>query len=335
MNILVTGGAGYIGSHTVRELLRAGQGVVVYDNLTKGHKQAVPAGVEIVDGDIRDQDKLARTIAGHNIGAVVHFAASSLVGESMKEPSIYYNNNVAGTLALLDAMLAGGVKKIVFSSTAAVYGEPAAWPIVEDMPTQPTNVYGRTKLAIEQMLADFAAAYGLAYVSLRYFNAAGAAEDGTIGEDHSPETHLIPIILQAALGQREAVAIYGADYPTDDGTCIRDYIHVTDLADAHVKALHHLAAGGGPRIYNLGSETGFSVRQVINRAKAVTGVNFPVREEVRRSGDPAVLVASSRRIAAELGWQPRLSDLDTIIASAWRWHKAHPAGFAGSLQHDR
>ncbi|MDR7866292.1 MAG: UDP-glucose 4-epimerase GalE [Sporomusaceae bacterium] len=335
MNILVTGGAGYIGSHTVRELLRAGQGVVVYDNLTKGHKQAVPAGIGLVDGDIRDRDKLAQTLNAHSIDAVIHFAASSLVGESMKDPSAYYNNNVAGTLALLDAMLAGGVKKIVFSSTAAVYGEPAAWPIVEDMPTAPTNVYGRTKLAIEQMLADFAAAYGLSYVSLRYFNAAGAAEDGTIGEDHSPETHLIPLILQAALGQRESVAIYGADYPTDDGTCIRDYIHVTDLADAHVKALQHLTADGGPKVYNLGSETGFSVRQVIDRAKAVTGVDFTVREQARRPGDPAVLVASSRRIAAELGWQPRLSDLDTIIATAWRWHKSHPAGFVGSLQHDR
>jgi UDP-glucose 4-epimerase len=334
MTILVTGGAGYIGSHTVRELQRAGQPVVVYDNLTKGHRPAVPAGVKLIEGDIRDQGKLARAIAGHNVGAVVHFAASSLVGESMKEPSAYYNNNVAGTLALLDTMLAGGVKKVVFSSTAAVYGEPAAWPIGEDMPTAPTNVYGRTKLAIEHMLADFAAAYGLVYVSLRYFNAAGASEDGTVGEDHSPETHLIPLVLQAALGQREAVAIFGTDYPTDDGTCIRDYIHVTDLAAAHVKALQHLAAGGASKVYNLGSETGYSVRQVIDRAKAITGVDFHVREEARRPGDPAVLVASSRRIAAELGWRPRLSDLDAIIATAWNWHKNHPAGFADTSHHN-
>ena len=328
MNVLVTGGAGYIGSHTVHELGRAGLKAVVYDNFAKGHQQAVPAGVVTVAGDIRDKERLARAIADNHIEAVVHFAAASLVGESMKEPSTYYNNNVAGTLALLDAIMAGGVKKIVFSSTAAVYGEPAVWPIDEDMPTAPTNVYGRTKLVIEHMLADFAAAYGLSYVSLRYFNAAGAMEGGTIGEDHAPETHLIPLILQAALGQRDSIVIFGTDYPTGDGTCIRDYIHVSDLADAHVRALRHLAAGGRPRVYNLGSETGYSVRQVIDRAKAVTGVDFTVREEDRRPGDPAVLLASSRRIKAELGWQPRSSDLDTIIASAWRWHKAHPHGFS-------
>ncbi len=330
MNVLVTGGAGYIGSHTVHELLRAGLRPVVYDNLSTGHAQAVPEGVTVIAGDIRDREKLARALADHRIDAVVHFAAASLVGESMKEPSVYYNNNVVGTLALLDTMAASGVKKIVFSSTAAVYGEPAVWPIDEDMPTVPTNVYGRTKLVIEHMLADFAAAYGLGYVSLRYFNAAGAMAGGTIGEDHAPETHLIPLILKAALGQREAVAIYGTDYPTADGTCIRDYIHVTDLADAHVRALHHLAGGGRPCAYNLGSETGYSVRQVIDRAKAVTGVNFPVREEARRPGDPAVLLASSRRIKQELGWQPRSSDLDTIIASAWRWHRTHPYGYSRS-----
>ncbi|HWQ61170.1 MAG TPA: UDP-glucose 4-epimerase GalE, partial [Negativicutes bacterium] len=253
MNVLVTGGAGYIGSHTVHELLRAGLRVAVYDNLSKGHEQAVPAGVTTIAGDIRDRDKLAGALAHHRIEAVIHFAASSLVGESMKEPSAYYNNNVVGTLALLDTMATCGVKKIVFSSTAAVYGEPATWPIDEDMPTVPTNVYGRTKLVIEHMLADFAAAYGFTYVSLRYFNAAGAMAGGAIGEDHAPETHLIPLVLQAALGQREAVAIYGSDYPTEDGTCIRDYIHVTDLADAHVRALRHLADGGRPRVYNLGS----------------------------------------------------------------------------------
>ncbi len=327
MNVLVTGGAGYIGSHTVHELRNSGFKAVVYDNLAKGHPGAVPAGVPIIAGDIRDRDKLARAIADHKIDAVAHFAAASLVGESMKEPAAYYNNNVAGTLALLDTLLAAGVKKIVFSSTAAVYGEPAVWPIEEDMPTVPTNVYGRTKLVIEHMLADFAVAYGLAYVSLRYFNAAGALVAGTIGEDHAPETHLIPLVLQAALGRRDGVAIFGTDYPTADGTCIRDYIHVTDLAAAHVLALRHLTTGGGPKIYNLGSETGYSVRQVIDQAKAITGAVFPVREQARRAGDPAVLLASSRRIKAELGWQPLYSDLDTIIASAWRWHSTHPDGF--------
>lgn len=327
MNILVTGGAGYIGSHTVRQLGDAKFGVVVYDNFAKGHRQAIGSGAAIIDGDIRDQEKLAKVLKDNQIAAIVHFAAFSLVGESMQQPSLYYNNNVAGTLSLLDTMLACGVDKIVFSSTAAVYGEPAVWPITEDRPTVPTNVYGRTKLAIEQMLADYAAAYKMTYVALRYFNAAGALTTGAIGEDHSPETHLIPLVLQAAAGKREAVAIFGDDYPTPDGTCIRDYIHVTDLADAHVLALRHLLAGGPARAYNLGSETGYSVRQVIDRAKAITGVNFPVNKVPRRPGDPAVLVASSARIREELGWQPRLSGLDTIISSAWRWHKSHPDGY--------
>lgn len=330
MNILVTGGAGYIGSHTVQQLREAKFGVVVYDNLSKGHYQALAPDVAVIDGDIRDRDKLAKTIKDKQINAVVHFAAFSLVGESMQQPSLYYNNNVVGTLNLLDTMLACGVNQIVFSSTAAVYGEPAVWPITEDMATTPTNVYGRTKLAIEQMLADYAAAYKMTYVALRYFNAAGALLAGTIGEDHSPETHLIPLVLQAAAGKREAVAIFGSDYPTPDGTCIRDYIHVTDLADAHVLALRHLMAEGPARVFNLGSETGYSVREVIDRAQAVTGVNFPVNIMPRRLGDPAVLVASSARIRKELGWQPRSSDLDTIIASAWQWHKNHPEGYGKS-----
>jgi len=258
---------------------------------------------------------------------VIHFAASSLVGESMERPSDYYNNNVLGTLSLLDTMLECGVAKIVFSSTAAVYGEPEEWPITEDMPTAPTNVYGRTKLTIEQMLADFSRAYQLSYVSLRYFNAAGALAGGGIGEDHSPESHLIPLVLQTALGLREAVKIFGTDYPTADGTCVRDYIHVSDLADAHVKALQHLKNGGPSKVYNLGSESGHSVRQIISRAKAITGINFPVHEAERRAGDPAVLVASSARIREELGWRPSGSDLDTIIGSAWVWHKNHPGGY--------
>lgn len=327
MNVLVTGGAGYIGVHTVCELLQAGYEVVVYDNLAKGHRAAVPRGVPLVVGDIGDGEAVRRTLQEYHIGAVVHFAAYSLVEESMQQPAKYYHNNVCGTLCLLEAMRQAGVDKLVFSSTAAVYGEPAAWPITEDMPTKPTNVYGRTKLMIEEMLADFARAYGLRYVSLRYFNAAGALVDGGIGEDHTPETHLIPLVLQAALGRREAIAVYGTDYPTADGTCIRDYIHVTDLATAHVLAVRYLLNGGACRVYNLGSEAGFSVRQVIARAKAVTGVDFPVKEAPRRAGDPAVLVASSARIKKELGWRPVLSDLDTIIRTAWAWHRAHPEGF--------
>lgn len=327
MRVLVTGGAGYIGSHTVHELVRDKNTVIVYDNLTKGHQAAVPSGVKFVHGDIRNRELLTQTLQENDIEAVVHFAADSLVGESMQQPAKYYHNNVVATLALLDTMRECGVGKIVFSSTAAVYGEPEKWPITEDMPTCPTNVYGRTKLVIEGMLADFAMAYGIKYVSLRYFNAAGALEGGAIGEDHAPETHLIPLILKTALGQRDAIGIYGTDYPTPDGTCIRDYIHVTDLAAAHVLALKYLVNGGDSRIYNLGSETGFSVREVINKAKLVTGVDFAVQEMVRRAGDPAVLVASSARIKKELGWNPKTSDLITIISTAWKWHRNHPDGF--------
>ena len=327
MNILVTGGAGYIGSHTVNELLYDKHSVVVYDNLSKGHSAAVPAGVQLVVGDIRDRELLARTLRENAIEAVVHFAADSLVGESMQQPSKYYHNNVLASLALLDTMRECGVDKIVFSSTAAVYGEPDKYPITEDMPNAPTNVYGRTKLVIEGMLADFARAYGMKYVSLRYFNAAGALEGGDIGEDHTPETHLIPLIIKTALGQREAIDIYGTDYPTTDGTCIRDYIHVTDLAAAHVLALKHLISGGDSKIYNLGSENGFSVRQVIETAKAVTGVDFAVREMPRRAGDPAVLVASSAKIRAEQGWKPVRSQLEDIISSACVWHRNNPDWF--------
>lgn len=327
MKVLVTGGAGYIGSHTVQELMKSAS-VVVYDNLSKGHRESVPEGVAFVQGDIRDKELLAGVFRQYGIEAVVHFAADSLVGESMQQPSKYYHNNVAATLELLDTMTECGVKKIVFSSTAAVYGEPDTWPITEDMATAPTNVYGRTKLVIEGMLADFAMAYGLRYVSLRYFNAAGALVGGVIGEDHAPETHLIPLILQTALGKRDTISVFGTDYETADGTCVRDYIHVTDLAAAHVLALKHLAAGGDCRVYNLGSETGFSVRQVIDRAKAVTGIEFPVREAARRAGDPAVLVASAAKIRRELGWKPLHSDLSSILRSAWLWHQGHPAGYS-------
>lgn len=327
MNVLVTGGAGYIGSHTVCELLRLGHNVTVYDNLSKGHRAAVPDQALFVEGDLFDKDRLAKLLLQQRIEAVIHFAASSLVGESMENPAIYYRNNIAGTLCLLETMVEAGVSKLVFSSTAAVYGEPDRWPITEDMPTQPTNVYGRTKLVIEGMIADFFAAYGLTYVSLRYFNAAGALAGGTIGEDHTPETHLIPLILKTVLGQRKAIDIFGTDYTTPDGTCVRDYIHVTDLANAHVLALGHLCQDGTSQIYNLGSETGFSVRAVIDKAKEITGIDFQVRETERRAGDPAVLVASSYRIKQDLGWKPAYSNLDTILQSAWEWHKNNPNGY--------
>lgn len=327
MNILVTGGAGYIGSHTVCKLIEMGHTVTVYDNLSKGHAAAVPEQSALVVGDIRDSILLSKTFKENNIQAVIHFAADSLVGESMQQPAKYYQNNVAATLALLETMLDCNVMKIVFSSTAAVYGEPNHWPITENMPTQPTNVYGRTKLVIEGMLADFAQAYELSYVSLRYFNAAGALAGGSIGEDHNPESHLIPLVLKTALGQRQAIDIYGTDYPTVDGTCIRDYIHVVDLAMAHVLAVSHLLSGGSSRVYNLGSEQGFSVREVINQAKDITGIDFNVQEIERRTGDPAVLVASSEKIRTELGWMPRYSNLDSIIKDAWIWHSGHPHGY--------
>ena len=328
VNVLVAGGAGYIGSHTVAALAKTDHKVVVYDNLVSGHLEAVSEAVLLIEGDLLDTDFLRHVLVTYEIDAVVHFAAYSLVGESMERPEEYYRNNVLGTFSLLSAMKSAGVDRIVFSSTAAVYGEPASWPIEESFATAPTNVYGRTKLAVEGMLADYARAYDLNYVSLRYFNAAGAADGGKIGEDHTPETHLIPLVLKAALGQRKAVQLFGADYPTEDGTCIRDYVHVEDLAAAHVLALEHLAKDGGSRVYNLGSEKGFSVRQVIETAKRVTGVDFAVEERPRRAGDPAVLVASSAAIRRELGWQPQKSDLETIIGSAWAWHKAHPRGFA-------
>lgn len=332
MNILITGGAGYIGSHTVQESINNGHRVVVYDNLSKGHCAAVPVDIPLVIGDIRDGEQLKYTVQNYQIDAVMHFAADSLVAQSMQQPLKYYQNNVAATMQLLETLLSCGVRNLVFSSTAAVYGEPSEWPITEDMPTIPTNVYGRTKLIIEQMLADCARAYGLNYVSLRYFNAAGALVGGQIGEDHHPETHLIPLVLQTALGTREGVDIYGCDYGTADGTCIRDYIHVTDLAKAHMLALGYLLEGGESCVYNLGSETGFSVREVIEKAKSVTDIDFSVRERSRRVGDPAVLVASSAKIRRDLGWAPRYSNLDTIIKTAWQWHKTHPQGYKKEVQ---
>ncbi len=329
MNILVTGGAGYIGSHVVEELQKSGFTPIVYDNFSTGHAVAVPEDVQLVEGDIHDVRFARHIMEQFGIDAVIHFAASSLVGESMSDPAKYYFNNVEGSLHLLEAMRGAGVDRIVFSSTAAVYGEPEQVPITEDSRLQPTNVYGRTKLMIEKMLADYDMAYDFRYVALRYFNAAGASPTRDIGEDHNPESHLIPLILKTAQGVRKQVAIFGTDYPTEDGTCIRDYIHVCDLARAHVLALQHLLRGGASRVYNLGSENGFSVRQMMDCAKQVTGVDFSVVEEARRAGDPAVLIASSGKIREELGWQPQHSSVQEVIATAWKWHQGHPHGYEG------
>lgn len=326
MAIMVTGGAGYIGSHTVAELLAKGEEVVVVDNLQQGHREAVLGG-KLYVGDIRDADFLDTVFRENEIDAVIHFAASSLVGESMQLPGKYYHNNVYGTLCLLEKMNDYGVKKIVFSSTAATYGEPENVPILETDRTLPTNAYGETKLAMEKMMHWFDTAHGIKYVSLRYFNAAGAHESGRIGEDHSPETHLVPIILQVALGKRAHISIFGDDYATPDGTCIRDYIHVTDLADAHILAVEKLRAGGDSSVYNLGNGKGFSVKEVIDIAREVTGHAIPAVVEARRAGDPAVLVASSERGRTELGWQPKRDSLKQIIASAWAWHQANPDGY--------
>lgn len=329
MNVLVTGGAGYIGSHVVEELQKNGFTPIVYDNLSTGHAAAVPEEVQLVEGDIHDVVFLKHIMAQFEIDAVIHFAASSLVGESMENPSKYYFNNVEGSLHLLEAMKGAGVDYIVFSSTAAVYGEPESVPIKEDSCLNPTNVYGRTKLMIEKMLADYDMAYEMRYVALRYFNAAGASPSRDIGEDHDPESHLIPLVLKTAQGVRRQVAIYGTDYATADGTCVRDYVHVCDLATAHVLALKHLLAGGASRVYNLGSENGFSVREIIDAAKKITGIDFTVVEESRRSGDPAVLIASSEKIRDELGWVPKCSTVNEVISTAWKWHKGHPQGYEG------
>jgi len=326
MAVLVTGGAGYIGSHTVAELLSRGEEVVVVDSLETGHKKAVLGG-KMIQCDLRDEAALKRVFAEHEIESVIHFAANSLVGESMSNPGKYYHNNVYGTLCLLERMKEAGVQRIVFSSTAATYGDPERVPIQESDRTQPTNAYGETKLAMERMMRWFDTAHGIKYISLRYFNAAGAHESGLIGEDHQPETHLIPIILQVALGQRESIAMFGDDYPTPDGTCIRDYIHVQDLADAHILALKKLRGGSESGIYNLGNGKGYSVREVVEAARRVTGHPIPAVVQPRRAGDPAVLIASSERTMEELGWRPSRASLEDIIASAWRWHQSHPAGY--------
>lgn len=327
MAILVLGGAGYIGSHTALELVKAGNEVVIADNLVTGYRKAIPEGAKFYEGDLRDSDFLDNLFHQEKIDAVIHFAAYSLVGESVTNPLKYYDNNLYGTKVLLEAMVKNNVGKIVFSSTAATYGEPENIPILESDRTCPTNPYGETKLAMEKMFKWTAEAHGLRYVSLRYFNACGADESGTIGEAHNPESHLIPLILQVPNGKRETISIYGTDYDTPDGTCIRDYIHVTDLAQAHILAVKYLANGGKSDIFNLGNGVGYSVREVIETARKVTGHPIPATETSRRAGDPARLVASSEKAKKILGWKPVHDSLEEIIASAWNWHKNHPNGY--------
>lgn len=329
MKILVLGGAGYIGSHTVYSLVEQGSEVVVFDNFETGHIEAVHPEAKLYKGDLRNRAEIDEVLDKEkNIDAVIHFAANSLVGESMIKPLKYYDNNLCGTKVLLESLVEHGIKNIVFSSTAATYGEPLHTPILEDDPTNPTNCYGETKKAMERMFYWTEIAYGLKYVSLRYFNACGAHISGKIGEAHNPETHLIPIILQAANGTRDHISIFGTDYNTPDGTCIRDYIHVTDLAQAHILAVKYLLDGGKSDIFNLGNGVGFSVKEVIETARKVTGKEMKAIEEARRAGDPAVLIASSDKAKKILGWKPEYDDLSTIIKTAWKWHSTHPDGYA-------
>lgn len=328
MTVLVLGGAGYIGSHTVYALIEKGEDVVIIDNLETGHIEAVHPKARFYQGDIRDRAFVDSVLDKEKIDAVIHFAANSLVGESMTNPLKYYDNNVNGTKVLLQSMVAHGLNKIVFSSTAATYGEPERVPILETDKTEPTNTYGETKLSMEKMFKWTDRAHGLKYVSLRYFNACGAHESGEIGEAHKPETHLIPLILQVPLGQRESISIYGDDYPTKDGTCIRDYIHVTDLAQAHILAVKYLMEGNDSNIFNLGNGIGFTVNEVIETARKVTAHPIPAVVTPRREGDPAKLIASSEKAKTILGWKPEHADLEEIIKSAWKWHSTHPNGYA-------
>ena len=329
MTILVLGGAGYIGSHTVYALIEKGVDVVVIDNLETGHIEAVHEKARFYKGDIRDRAFVDSVLDKEKIDAGIHFAANSLVGESMVNPLKYYDNNVNGTKVLLQSMVAHGLDKIVFSSTAATYGEPEKVPILETDRTEPTNTYGETKLAMEKMFKWTDRAHGLKYVSLRYFNACGAHVSGKIGEAHSPETHLIPLILQVPLGQREYISIFGDDYDTSDGTCIRDYIHVTDLAQAHILAVDYLMKGNESNIFNLGNGVGFTVKEVIDTARKVTGHEIPAKIAERRAGDPARLIASSDKARQVLLWKPEHADLEEIISTAWNWHKNHPNGYNG------
>lgn len=327
MAVLVLGGAGYIGSHAVDQLVDRGYQVVVVDNLQTGHQESIPENVHFYEGDIRDKAFLSQVFEKETIEGVMHFAANSQVGESMREPLLYFNNNVQGTQVTLEVMQQYGVKNIVFSSSAATYGEPKEIPIMETAETHPESPYGETKLMMEKMLKWCDQAYGMRFVALRYFNVAGAKWNGSIGEDHDPETHLVPLILQTALGQREELAIFGDDYATPDGTCIRDYVHVVDLIDAHILALEYLKAGNESNIFNLGSSTGFSVKEMVETARQVTGKEIPAKVEPRRAGDPSTLIASSKKAQTILGWNPKFPDVKDIISSAWQWHESHPTGY--------
>lgn len=327
MSILVCGGAGYIGSHTVHELINQNKDVIIVDNLQSGHIKAVHPKSKFYKGDIRNSEFLDKVFSENDIEAIIHFAANSLVGESMEKPLLYFNNNVYGMQVLLESMVKHNIKNIVFSSTAAVYGEPKRIPILEDDETNPTNTYGETKLTMEKMMKWVSKANGINYVSLRYFNAAGALEDGSIGEDHSPESHLIPLILQVPLGKREAITVFGEDYDTPDGTCIRDYIHVLDLADAHIKAVEYLQKHNESNIFNLGNGIGFSVKEMIDSAREATSEEINVVVGERRAGDPAKLIASNEKAKKILGWEPKYTDVKDVIGTAWNWHKKHPNGF--------
>lgn len=327
MNILVAGGAGYIGSHCVRQLAAAGHRPVVIDNLVFGHRQAVAPGIPFYNVDLGDEAAVAAVLRNERIDAVMHFAAFAYVGESVNDPLKYYFNNVVATLHLLKAMLGAGVGMFVFSSSCATYGIPAALPLVETMPQQPINPYGQTKLDVENALKALAQAHGLSFASFRYFNAAGASEDGAIGEDHDPETHLIPLAMAAAMGRRPQLELYGTDYPTPDGTCLRDYVHVDDLSRAHIAVFERLAAPGAALFYNLGTGRPSSNREVIRAIEKISGKRVPLKEGSRRPGDPPALYADSTKAQRELDWKIKFPDLDSIIATAWKWHSIHPAGF--------
>ncbi|RSL33598.1 UDP-glucose 4-epimerase GalE [Salibacterium salarium] len=329
MSILIVGGAGYIGSHAVHQLLDQGKQPVVVDHLQTGHREAVPRGAVFYEGDIRDRAFMRSVFRRKRIRQVMMFAAHSLVGESMEKPLEYFDNNVFGTQVLLETMMEAGVHEIVFSSSAAVYGEPEEVPITEAAPTSPESPYGETKLAMEKMMKWCEQAHGLRYVSLRYFNVAGARMGGKIGEDHRPETHLVPIILEVALGKREAITIFGDDYPTPDGTCIRDYVHVEDLIAAHIQALDYLKKGGESNIFNLGSNEGFSVKEMVETSRQVTGKDIPQQMGERRAGDPARLIASSDKAKQLLGWEPKRTNVQTIVRDAWNWHQKNPEGYGG------
>ncbi|MHD0381994.1 UDP-glucose 4-epimerase GalE [Staphylococcus simulans] len=327
MSVLVLGGAGYIGSHAAHQLIDAGYDVAVVDNLGTGHRGAVPKEARFYEGDIRDSEFLNQVFATENVEGVFHFCAYSLVGESVEKPLDYFNNNVYGMQVLLEVMKAHDVNDIVFSSTAAVYGEPDVVPITEDAKKAPTNPYGESKLMMEKMMHWCHNAYGMNYAALRYFNVAGAREDGTIGEDHNPETHLIPIVLEAALGQRDAITIFGVDYDTEDGSCVRDYLHVTDLIEAHILAYRYLKDGGESGAFNLGSSQGYSVIEIVEAARQATGEKIKSEIGKRRAGDPSKLIASSDKARNVLGWEPKHDDIHEIIETAWHWHRAHPNGY--------